>query len=178
MTAPANLLRSYAQSILVYADETPLDHMPRLSERLSRTMLLKREDLQPIFSFKLRGAYNKIVRLPDVRRRFGVICASAGNHARGVALVARKLGIPATIVMPRTTPAIKVEAVRRLAGDVVLHGDTFDDAQTKAREIEAEARSTISPTAINQFGHATPQRSAYATSLTGLRASGPNFPCG
>jgi threonine dehydratase len=168
MTAPANLLRSYAQSILtarVYADETPLDHMPRLSERLSRTMLLKREDLQPIFSFKLRGAYNKIVRLPDVRRRFGVICASAGNHARGV-------------VMPRTTPAIKVEAVRRLAGDVVLHGDTFDDAQTKAREIEAEARSTISPTAINQFGHATPQRSAYATSLTGLRASGPNFPCG
>ncbi|MGX1284535.1 biosynthetic threonine ammonia-lyase long form [Bradyrhizobium elkanii] len=142
MTTAANALRDYAQSILtarVYdvAVETPLDPMPRLSERLSRTVLLKREDFQPIFSFKLRGAYNKIVRLPDAQRRLGVICASAGNHAQGVALSARKLGIPATIVMPRTTPAIKVEAVRRLGGDVVLHGDTFDDAQTKAREIEA-----------------------------------------
>ena len=141
MTAAADALRDYAQSILtarVYdvAVETPLDPMPRLSERLSRTVLLKREDFQPIFSFKLRGAYNKIVRLPDAQRRQGVICASAGNHAQGVALSARKLGIPATIVMPRTTPAIKVEAVRRLGGDVVLHGDTFDDAQTKAREIE------------------------------------------
>lgn len=141
MTAAANALRGYAQSILtarVYdvAVETPLDPMPRLSERLSRTVLLKREDFQPIFSFKIRGAYNKIVRLPDAQRRLGVICASAGNHAQGVALAARKLGIPATIVMPRTTPAIKVEAVRRLGGDVVLHGDTFDDAQTKAREIE------------------------------------------
>ncbi len=141
MTAAADALRDYAQSILtarVYdvAVETPLDPMPRLSERLSRAVLLKREDFQPIFSFKLRGAYNKIVRLPDAQRRQGVICASAGNHAQGVALSARKLGIPATIVMPRTTPAIKVEAVRRLGGDVVLHGDTFDDAQTKAREIE------------------------------------------
>ena len=137
----ANALRDYAQSILtarVYdvAVETPLDPMPRLTERLSRTVLLKREDLQPIFSFKIRGAYNKIVRLPDAQRRLGVICASAGNHAQGVALSARKLGIPATIVMPRTTPAIKVEAVRRLGGDVVLHGDAFDDAQAKAREIE------------------------------------------
>ncbi|MGY4421516.1 threonine dehydratase [Bradyrhizobium sp. JR6.1] len=141
MTTAANALRDYAQRILtarVYdvAIETPLDPMPRLSERLSRAVLLKREDFQPIFSFKLRGAYNKIVRLPDAQRRQGVICASAGNHAQGVALAARKLGIPATIVMPRTTPAIKVEAVRRLGGDVVLHGDTFDDAQTKAREIE------------------------------------------
>ncbi|MFN5490360.1 MAG: pyridoxal-phosphate dependent enzyme, partial [Bradyrhizobium sp.] len=137
----ANALRDYAQSILtarVYdvAVETPLDPMPRLSERLSRSVLLKREDFQPIFSFKIRGAYNKIVRLPDAQRRMGVICASAGNHAQGVALSARKLGIPATIVMPRTTPAIKVEAVRRLGGDVVLHGDAFDDAQAKAREIE------------------------------------------
>jgi threonine dehydratase len=133
MTAPKNSLRDYAQSILtarVYdvAVETPLDPMPRLSERLSRTVLLKREDLQPIFSFKLRGAYNKIVRLPHAQRSLGVICASAGNHAQGVALAARKLAIPATIVMPRTTPAIKVEAVRRLGAGVVLHGDTFDDA--------------------------------------------------
>jgi threonine dehydratase len=148
MTAPKNSLRDYAQSILtarVYdvAVETPLDPMPRLSERLSRTVLLKREDLQPIFSFKLRGAYNKIVRLPHAQRSLGVICASAGNHAQGVALAARKLAIPATIVMPRTTPAINVEAVRRLGAEVVLHGDTFDDAQGKAREIEAERSLTF-----------------------------------
>ncbi|HBY29155.1 MAG TPA: threonine ammonia-lyase, biosynthetic, partial [Bradyrhizobium sp.] len=94
----ANALRDYAQSILtarVYdvAVETPLDPMPRLSERLSRSVLLKREDFQPIFSFKIRGAYNKIVRLPDAQRRMGVICASAGNHAQGVAYHAKRLGI-------------------------------------------------------------------------------------
>ena len=148
MSAPMNLLRDYAQSILtarVYdvAVETPLDHMPRLSERLSRKVLLKREDLQPIFSFKIRGAYNKMVRLPESLRKQGVVCASAGNHAQGVALASRKLGIAATIVMPRTTPAIKVEAVRRLGGNVLLHGDTFDDAQTKARQIEAEQGLTF-----------------------------------
>lgn len=148
MTASKSLLREYAQSILaarVYdvAIETPLDRMSHLSERLSRTVWLKREDLQPIFSFKLRGAYNKIVRLPEAQRRLGVICASAGNHAQGVALAARKLSIPATIVMPRTTPAIKVDAVRRLGGEVVLHGDTFDDAQIKAKEIEVERGLTF-----------------------------------
>jgi len=142
-TAPVNSLSDYAQRILtarVYdvAIESPLDHMPRLSERLARTVWLKREDLQPVFSFKLRGAYNKIVRLPAAASKPGVICASAGNHAQGVALAARKIGIPATIVMPSTTPAIKIEAVRRLGGEVLLHGDTFDEAQSKAREIEAE----------------------------------------
>src|SRR3954451_15207932 len=147
-TAPVNSLSDYAQRILsarVYdvAIESPLDHMPRLSERLARTVLLKREDLQPVFSFKLRGAYNKIVRLPAEARKPGVICASAGNHAQGVALAARKIGIPATIVMPSTTPAIKIEAVRRLGGDVILHGDTFDEAQSKAREIEAERGLTF-----------------------------------
>jgi threonine dehydratase len=121
MTATAYSLSDYAQRILtarVYdvAVETPLDPMPRLSERLAKTVFLKREDLQPVFSFKMRGAYNTIVRLPATERNLGVICASAGNHAQGVALAARKLGISATIVMPRTTPAIKVEAVRRLGG--------------------------------------------------------------
>jgi threonine dehydratase len=117
--------------------------MPRLSERLGRTVLLKREDLQPIFSFKVRGAYNKIVKLPVSAREHGVICASAGNHAQGVALAARQLGISATIVMPRTTPAIKVEAVKRLGGKVLLHGDAFDDAQLKARELEKERGLTF-----------------------------------
>src|SRR5687767_11962357 len=118
MSAPRSL-SDYAQHILtarVYdvAEETPIDPLPRLSERLGRSVLLKREDLQPVFSFKLRGAYNKIVRMPEDARRRGVICASAGNHAQGVALAAKKLGIKATIVMPMTTPGIKVEAVRRL----------------------------------------------------------------
>ena len=135
-------LSDYAQAILaarVYdvAEETPLDPLPRLSERLGRQILLKREDLQPVFSFKLRGAYNKIVRLSEEARARGVICASAGNHAQGVALAAKKLGINATIVMPNTTPAIKVEAVRQLGGNAILHGDAFDEAYAKARELEA-----------------------------------------
>ncbi|OYX15532.1 MAG: threonine ammonia-lyase, biosynthetic [Rhizobiales bacterium 32-66-8] len=135
-------MTDYAQSVLgarVYdvAIESPLDAMPRLSSRIGRTVFLKREDLQPVFSFKLRGAYNKIVKLEASERERGVICASAGNHAQGVALAAQRLGIHATIVMPRTTPAIKIDAVKHLGGDVVLHGDTFDDAQEKARELEA-----------------------------------------
>src|SRR3954471_8591094 len=89
--------------------ETPLDPAPRLTQRLGAEILLKREDLQPVFSFKLRGAYNKMAGLPAEALDRGVICASAGNHAQGVALAAAKLGVTATIVMPRTTPAIKVE---------------------------------------------------------------------
>lgn len=148
MTAPTRSLSDYAQSILtarVYdvAIESPLDHMPRLSERLGRAVFLKREDLQPVFSFKLRGAYNKIVRLATPARERGVVCASAGNHAQGVALAARKLGIPATIVMPRTAPACKIGAVKRLGGEVVLDGDTFDEAQSKARELEGERGLTF-----------------------------------
>ena len=127
------------------AIESPLDPMPRLSERLGLPVLLKREDLQPVFSFKLRGAYNKIVSLPpDVRAR-GIITASAGNHAQGVALAARRLAIAATIVMPRTTPSIKIDAVRRLGGQVVLHGDGFDEALTHARALEAERGLTFVP---------------------------------
>ncbi|WP_374654719.1 threonine ammonia-lyase, biosynthetic [Dongia sp.] len=120
------------------ASRTPLDAMPRLSGRLKSDILLKREDLQPIFSFKIRGAYNRIARLPAEARARGVICASAGNHAQGVALSAQKLGIAATIVMPVTTPQIKIDAVRHWGGAVVLKGDTFDDAYAHAKALEAE----------------------------------------
>src|SRR3974390_1773119 len=104
------------------AIESPLDPAPRLSRRLGRQVLLKREDLQPVFSFKLRGAYNKIAHLSATIAARGVICASAGNHAQGVALAARRREVPALIVMPSTTPAIKVQAVRDLDAEVVLHG--------------------------------------------------------
>src|SRR4249920_1931607 len=110
------------------AQETPLDPAPRLSRRIGNNVLLKREDLQPVFSFKLRGAYNKIAHLSESVARRGVICASAGNHAQGVALAAQRRGIPAVIVMPLTTPAIKVQAVAALGGEVVLHGDDYDSA--------------------------------------------------
>ncbi len=120
-----NILKARVYDV---ARETPLDTMPALSRRFGNEILLKREDLQPVFSFKLRGAYNKIVHLRPVAREQGVIAASAGNHAQGVALAARHLGIRALIVMPQTTPGIKVEAVRRLGARVVLHGDTYDEA--------------------------------------------------
>jgi threonine dehydratase len=120
------------------AIESPLDPAQRLSRRLGREVLLKREDLQPVFSFKLRGAYNKIAHLSDAEAARGVICASAGNHAQGVALAAKRRGIRAVIVMPVTTPRIKVEAVRDLGGEVVLHGDDFDAANAQARVLERE----------------------------------------
>src|SRR6187455_2120992 len=110
------------------AIETPLEEAPRLSARTGNRILLKREDLQPVFSFKIRGAYNKIAHLSETIARRGVICASAGNHAQGVALAARRRGIPATIVMPQTTPNIKVQSVMDLGGEVVLHGDEYDAA--------------------------------------------------
>ena len=118
--------------------ESPLDPAPRLSRRLGNTVLLKREDLQPVFSFKLRGAYNKIANLSQHVAQRGVICASAGNHAQGVALAARKRGIPALIVMPQTSPAIKVQAVVDLGGEVVLHGDDYDSAYERALELARE----------------------------------------
>ena len=116
---------------------TPLDAAPRLSERFGNRVLLKREDLQPIFSFKLRGALNKLSRLPEGQLLDGVICSSAGNHAQGVALTAARKGIRAVIVMPITTPTIKVEAVRSLGGEVVLAGDNYDEAYAEARRLEA-----------------------------------------
>jgi len=116
--------------------ETPLDPAPRLSRRLSNEVLLKREDLQPVFSFKLRGAYNKIAHLGAEERARGIIASSAGNHAQGVAFSARRLGIRAVIVMPQTTPEIKVQAVRDLGAEVVLAGDSYADAKQRADEIQ------------------------------------------
>ncbi len=141
-------MHDYIKKILtarVYdvAIESPLDLMPRLSRRLNNRVLLKREDLQPVFSFKLRGAYNKISGLPRAALDKGVICASAGNHAQGVALAAQRLGVKATIVMPRTTPPIKVQAVRDRGGKTVLFGDTYDEAYQHARQLEAERGLTF-----------------------------------
>lgn len=118
--------------------ETPLDEARLLSARTGNKVLLKREDLQPVFSFKLRGAYNKLLQLSVAERERGVICASAGNHAQGVALGAQHLGIKATIVMPRTTPQIKVDAVKARGAKVVLHGDSYDDASSHAKKLVTE----------------------------------------
>ncbi|QPN59574.1 threonine ammonia-lyase, biosynthetic [Synechococcus sp. CBW1002] len=139
---------SYLQRILrarVYdlAIETPLDAAPNLSGRLENTVLLKREDLQPVFSFKLRGAYNKMASLSAAELERGVIAASAGNHAQGVALGARKLGCTAVIVMPVTTPEMKVRAVAARGAEVVLHGDNYDAACAEARRLEIERGLTF-----------------------------------
>lgn len=129
----ADLIRAIlSSSVYEAAVETPLEKMGPLSDRLGRPVYLKREDLQPVFSFKLRGAYNKLASLTEAERAKGVICASAGNHAQGLAYSATRLGVRAVIVMPTTTPSIKVEAVRRLGGEVVIHGDAFDDARLHA----------------------------------------------
>ncbi|MHC5599286.1 MAG: threonine ammonia-lyase, biosynthetic [Nostoc sp.] len=125
------------------AQETPLEYAPNLSARLNNQLLLKREDMQSVFSFKLRGAYNKMVQLPPDILALGVIAASAGNHAQGVALAANRLGTKAIIVMPVTTPQVKVDAVRMRGGVVVLHGNTYDDAYSYARELEAEKGLTF-----------------------------------
>ncbi len=120
------------------AIETPLDQARLLSSRFNNNILLKREDLQPVFSFKIRGAYNKLLQLSVEDRARGVIAASAGNHAQGLALGAQKLGVKATIVMPRTTPSIKVDAVRARGAKVVLHGDTYDEASAYAKNLVEE----------------------------------------
>src|SRR5450631_617579 len=114
------------------AVETSLEAAPRLSRRLDNRVLFKREDLQPVFSFKIRGAYNKIAQLSATVAQRGVICAPAGNHAQGVALAARSRGIQAVIVMPLPTPEIKVRAVADLGGEIVLHGDDYDHAYDHA----------------------------------------------
>jgi threonine dehydratase len=137
------MLESYAKKILtarVYdvAVETPLDEARNLSRRLKNKVLLKREDLQPVFSFKIRGAYNKVAGLNAEQLARGVICASAGNHAQGLALAARERGTKGIIVMPQTTPDIKVNAVKALGGHVVLFGDSFDEANAHARKLEQE----------------------------------------
>jgi len=120
------------------AEETPLELARNLSARFGNRIWLKREDLQPVFSFKLRGAYNKIAALSDDALAAGVICSSAGNHAQGVALAANRRDTRAVVVMPVTTPSIKIDAVRTLGGEVVLHGDNYDDAYEYARTLEQE----------------------------------------
>jgi threonine dehydratase len=138
----------YLQKILtarVYdvAQETPLERAKSLSKRLHNTVFLKREDQQPVFSFKLRGAYNKMAHLSAEQLKAGVICASAGNHAQGVALGAHKLGCRAVIVMPVTTPSLKVDAVKALGGEVVLHGDSYSDAYAHALELGLKHKLTF-----------------------------------
>jgi len=142
------MLTKYIEMILrarVYdvAIESPLDTAKTLSRRLGNQILIKREDLQPVFSFKLRGAYNKIANLSEVDKRKGVIAASAGNHAQGVALAAHKLGITALIVMPKTTPAIKINAVKGLGGEAILFGDTYDEACEHAINLATERNLTF-----------------------------------
>lgn len=124
------------------AIESPLELAKNLSSRVNNRLWMKREDLQPVFSFKLRGAYNKIAGLSNEDIRNGVICSSAGNHAQGVALAAQKRGVHAIVVMPVTTPAIKVNAVRALGGEVILHGDAYDDAYEYARRL-ADAEKIV-----------------------------------
>ncbi len=125
------------------AVESPLETAANLSARLGNRILMKREDLQPVFSFKLRGAYNKISNLEPAAAGRGVICASAGNHAQGVALAAQRLDLRAVIVMPVTTPSIKVDAVRALRGEVVLHGDNYDDAYRHALALSESQELTF-----------------------------------
>jgi threonine dehydratase len=125
------------------AQESPLECAPNLSARLHNKLLLKREDMQSVFSFKLRGAYNKMANLPPDLLKQGVIAASAGNHAQGVALAASRLGARAIIVMPVTTPQVKVDAVKARGAEVVLHGDTYDDAYAYARQLEEEKGLTF-----------------------------------
>jgi threonine dehydratase len=128
------------------AIESPLDTATNLTRRLGNTILLKREDLQPVFSFKLRGAYNKMAGLSRAQLKRGVVAASAGNHAQGVALAAQVLGCQATIVMPETTPGIKVDAVAKRGATVVLHGDSYDDAYNRGMEIaKAEKKVFVHP---------------------------------
>ena len=125
------------------AVETRIDPLPRMSQALDCRVWMKREDLQPIFSFKIRGAYNKMLMLPEATRARGVIAASAGNHAQGVAIAAQHLHVPATIVMPVTTPSIKVDSVSARGARVVLHGDRFDDALERALRIAEDEHLTF-----------------------------------
>jgi threonine dehydratase len=138
-----SMLQQYIKRILtarVYdvAIESPIDHAGFLSERLGNNIILKREDLQPVYSFKLRGACNKVMQLTEEERQRGLVAASAGNHAQGLALVAQKLGLPCTIVMPSTTPDIKVAAVRARGAEAVLQGDTFDEAYAYSQKLVDE----------------------------------------
>ena len=140
MSHPDYLQRILNARVYDVAIESPLDRAGNLSARIGNEIFLKREDMQPVFSFKLRGAYNKIAHLTPAQRARGVICASAGNHAQGVALAAQRLGIRAVIVMPQTTPAIKIDAVRARGGEVVLAGASYDEAYAHALVLEKQQK--------------------------------------
>lgn len=143
---PADYLRKILLSpVYEVAHVTPLEYLEKMSARLGNHVVLKREDLQPVHSFKLRGAYNKIAGLSDEQKSRGIIAASAGNHAQGVALSAAKLNIPAIIVMPKTTPDIKIDAVRRMGGNVLLFGNSFDEAYAESRRLAEEKGYTMIP---------------------------------
>jgi threonine dehydratase len=149
-TAASVLRRAETARVYEVAEHTALDSAPLLSARLGASVLLKREDQQPVFSFKLRGAYNRMAQLDDKERAKGVIAASAGNHAQGVALAASRLGIRATIVMPITAPQVKVDAVRRFGAgfvDVVLAGESYSDAQAEAQRL----RNALDATFVHPF---------------------------
>lgn len=139
------LTRILTAQVYDVADETPLDFAKNISKKLNNRVFLKREDLQKVFSFKIRGAYNKMTKLSETALQKGVIAASAGNHAQGVALSAQKLGCQATIVMPETTPKIKIDAVRSYGADVVLSGVSYNDAYDHAMKLVAENNMTYIP---------------------------------
>ncbi|WP_291493791.1 threonine ammonia-lyase, biosynthetic [Desulfurella sp.] len=132
-------------SIYDLAKQTPINYAVNLSKNLNNKILLKREDLQSVFSFKIRGAYNKIKNLSEQEKEKGVICASAGNHAQGVALSAKKLSLKATIVMPKTTPQIKIDAVARYGASIVLEGDSYTDAYNACKVLVQETKMTYIP---------------------------------
>ena len=141
---PADYLKRILNAhVYDVARESALDKAPNLSARLHNTVLLKREDQQPVFSFKLRGAYNKMAHLTPAQLKKGVICASAGNHAQGVALSAKTLGCTAIIVMPTTTPQLKIDAVKALGGEVVLFGESYSDAYQHAAVLEKKKKLTF-----------------------------------
>jgi threonine dehydratase len=143
MATPDYLKKILTSCVYDVATESPLEIAPVLSQRLGNTLLLKREDMQSVFSFKLRGAYNKMAQLSPAALKHGVISASAGNHAQGVALAAQRLGCEATIVMPATTPQIKVQAVKSRGAKVVLHGDSYDEAYQQALTLEKKHKLTF-----------------------------------
>jgi len=142
-----NILKEILTSrVYDVAERTTLDYAKNLSSKLGHKIYLKREDLQPVFSFKIRGAYNKIAHLSQEEKQKGVICASAGNHAQGVALSARKLGLASTIIMPLTTPDIKITAVKQLGGEVILAGDNYSEAADHCIKLVKETgKSFIHP---------------------------------
>ncbi len=146
MPKPVNddyLERILTARVYDVAIESPLDHAANLSRRLANTVYLKREDLQPVFSFKLRGAYNKMAGLAPAELKRGVVAASAGNHAQGVALAAQRLNAKATIVMPATTPQIKINAVASRGAKVILHGDSYDEAYEHALTLAKKSKATF-----------------------------------